>query len=106
MGYNSGSAKEKKNQLQKESRIQTDHLSSLVTTKLKSPVWVQKPDLHFAEKSVLPLTLNSMMGTQHFKTQALDHSAKAHRVESWYYLEWLRWKLSSATPQKCNYGQH
>lgn len=38
MGYNSGSAKEKKNQLQKESRIQTDHLSSLVTTKLKSPV--------------------------------------------------------------------
>lgn len=37
MGHNSGSAKEK-NQLQKESRIQTDHLSSLVNAKLKSPV--------------------------------------------------------------------
>lgn len=38
MRHNSGSAKEKKNQFQKESRIQTDHLSSLVTAKLKSPV--------------------------------------------------------------------
>lgn len=99
--------KKKKNQFQKESRIQTDHLSSLVTAKLKSPVWVQKSDFNFfAEKSVLPLTLNSIMGTQHFKNQALDLSAKAYCVESWYYLEWLRWKLNSATPQKGNYGQH